>query len=231
MHHTLLAGHKKTGVTLQTLDSEHFDHGVILDQTPAPGFDIPNPDSCTVPQLLEVVSSKSTQMLVNGIRNGIFVPPLKDAGWRSSQGEKNLIHATKIKPEDRHIDWKNWTLAEIFRRNRVLGPLWSMAQTGKLGVRKRVIFTEMEEVMPLAYPGDDGESTLQPGMPFLDWMVESLPGEEPELCVRTSDSRFIRLRQLKVEGQQATDGIRAARKADLFTPDCDGWLFFNDTLQ
>lgn len=226
-----MAGHKRTGVTLQTLDSKHFDHGVILDQTPAPGFDIPNPDSCTVPQLLDVVSPKAAQMLVNGIRNGVFVPPREDVGWRSSQGEKSLIHATKIKPEDRHVDWKNWTSAEIFRRNRVLGPLWNMAQTGNHGVRKRVIFTEIEEVELLAFPGDDGSFTLQPGMPFMNSMFERLSGEEPKLCVRTSDGRFIRLRQLKAESQQAADGARAARKADLFTQGCDGWIFFNDTLQ
>lgn len=227
LHHTLLAGRTTTGVTLQTLDSEHFDHGVILDQTPAPGFDIPEPDSCTVPRLLEVVSPKAAQILVDGVRNGLFVPPVKDAGWRSSKGEKSLIHATKIKPEDRHIDWKHWTLAEILRRNRVLGPLWSFARTGERGVRKRVIFTEMEERKPVFPEGNpNGSFTRGPGIPFV-----LMAGGQPELYVRTCDGKFIFLRQLKVEGQQAADSMRAAHKADLLTSDRDGWGFFHDSFQ
>ena len=125
LHHTLLADRSRTGVTLQTLDPAQFDHGVILAQTPSPGLEVP--EHCTVPNLLDIVTPKAAQILVDGIRDGLFVRPLEDVGWRKPETEGSLIHAGKIRPEDRHIDWANWTWAEISKRNRVVGPLWSNA--------------------------------------------------------------------------------------------------------
>lgn len=238
LHHTLLSGHTRTGVTLQTLDSKHFDHGVILDQTPFPGFEIPNPHTCTVPELLKLVTPKAAQMLVNGIRNAIFVPPVKDASWRSSKGEQKLVHATKIAPEDRHINWKNWTSTEIFKRNRLLGPLWSMASARKQDrncppVMKRIIFTELEEVDPPEVVKDDVPLIPEPGLPFVKDNQAIEPGQPRRLYVYTSDGKFIWLRQLKVEGQQSTDGVRASLKAGILEPNMirDGWSHFIDPLQ
>ena len=238
LHHTLLAGHTRTGVTLQTLDFKHFDHGVILDQTPPPGFEIPNPNSCTVPELLKLVTPKAAQMLVNGIRNGVFVPPVKDASWRSSKGEQKLIHATKIAPEDRHINWRDWSLAEIFKRNRVLGPLWSLARVGEQDhdrppIMKRIIFTEIEEADPPEVLKADGSLIHEPGLPFVNDNQPTEPGQLKRLYICTSDSKFICLRQVKVEGQQATDGVRAGLKAGILEPNMikEGWSHFLEPLR
>ncbi|KAL2013779.1 hypothetical protein VTN00DRAFT_1304 [Thermoascus crustaceus] len=220
LHHTLLAGRTRTGVTLQTLHHEHFDHGVILDQTPAPGFEIPNPDSCTVPELLELVAPKGAEILVNGIRNRIFIPPVKDAGWRAAEGG-DVIHAAKIKPEDRHINWASWTWTDISRRNRVLGPLWSKALVlndspdgNHSFQQKRIIFTKMEEVERLR--GSD-QLALIPGVPFTDATLPVQPQEGKDLYVFTRDSKLIRIYEMKVEGEQAANGLRAALKARMMS--------------
>lgn len=160
-------------------------------------------------------------MLVNGIRNGLFVPPVEDVGWRSSKGQDALIHAAKIKPEDRHIDWTNWTWAKINRRNQIIGPLWSRGLSashspeGNISFQqKRVIFTEMEEVEPFA--GCDAFALI-PGVPFVDATPPVEPGQGKRLYVFTRDGKLICIRQLKVEGEQAADGVRAALKGKMLS--------------
>ncbi|GAT21689.1 methionyl-tRNA formyltransferase family protein [Aspergillus luchuensis] len=211
------AGKTKTGVTLQTLDLKHFDHGTILAQTPAPGFDIPNPDACTVPDLLNLVCPKGADILVKGIREGLFVPPVEDAGWRASEGDGPLVHAAKIKPEDRHIDWQNWSSLDISRRNRVLGPLWSKALVANNTSsekpsfqHRRVIFTNLEEVTPLK---GCNKFSVVPGLPFVDGThpIDSTKGKG--IYVFTRDGKLIKVHQMKVEGEPNADALRAALKA------------------
>lgn len=220
LHHTLLAGRNTTGVTLQTLHPKKFDNGTILSQTPPPGFDIPNVDACTVPELLNLVAPKGAQLLVDGIKNGVFVPPVQDAGWRSSESSDNLIHAAKIKPEDRHVDWANWSLLDLNRRNRVLGSLWSSALVstkptdGPLSFhRKRVILTDIEEVEP---PAGSHSFAVVPGLPFVNCPHPVEPKKNRALYVFTRDGKALRINQMKVEGEQVADGLRAAVKARMF---------------
>lgn len=221
LHHVLLAGKTRTGVTLQTLHLKHFDHGVILQQTPAPGFEIPNPESCTVPELLDLVAPKGAEILMDGVRKGLFVPPVEDAGWRASEGDEALIHATKIKPEDRHADWLNWTWEDISRRHRVLGPLWSRSlavsntQAESLSFQqRRVILTEMEEVNVLK--GSEAFS-LVPGLPFVDSAQPIDRQQGRGLYVFTRDGKLVRIHRMKVEGEQNADGVRAALKARMLS--------------
>jgi methionyl-tRNA formyltransferase len=219
-------------VTLQTLDHEHFDRGIILDQTPAPGFEIPNPETCTVPELLDLVSPKGAEILVNGIRNRIFVPPLKEAGWRAAEGGDSIIHAAKVTPEDRHIDWKNWTWDEISRRQRVLGPLWNVAlvpskslEGGVSFQKKRVIFTDIELAEVQSVRGSE-QLALLPGVPFAEGPLPQQPRGEQALYVFARDGQLLRLRELKVEGQQASDGFRAAFKTQML---CDRTIRSGDS--
>ncbi|OXV09561.1 hypothetical protein Egran_02678 [Elaphomyces granulatus] len=219
LHHTLLAGHSRTGVTLQTLHPESFDHGIILDQSPPPGIMIPNPETCTVLELLDVVAPKGAEMLVKGVRNRIFMPPLKNAGWHTPGENQKLIHAYKIKPADRHIDWSSWTWPEINRRQRVIGPLWNVAlaanksSNGDISFKsRRVIFSKIEEVEPFR---DCERFALIPGVPFIDGTLPLQPGEERGLYVFTKDSKLIRIREMKVEGEQVSDAVRAAHRAQM----------------
>ncbi|PYH99172.1 methionyl-tRNA formyltransferase family protein [Aspergillus ellipticus CBS 707.79] len=216
LHHTLLAGRTTTGVSLQTLHLKHFDHGTVLAQTPLPGFDIPSPTTCSVPDLLNLVSPKGAEILVEGIRQGLFVPPVEDAGWRASEGEV-LIHAAKIKPEDRHIDWTNWSFSEINRRNRVLGPLWSKSLVASSTPgesptfqQRRVIFTSFEEV-PLLKGCD--KFSLVPGLPFVNSTHPVEPRKGKDVYVFTRDGKLIKINEMKVEGERNANALRAALKA------------------
>ncbi|OKL58852.1 hypothetical protein UA08_05644 [Talaromyces atroroseus] len=222
LHHTLISGRKTTGITLQTLHHKHFDHGIILDQTPAP---VPNPDSCTVSELLDFLAPKGANMLVNGIRNRYFVPPLKEVGSRatvySDDGSNKFAHAAKITPEDRHIDWQNWTWTQISRRQRVLQPLWNKALvptrkktdgdiTQNLNGR-RIIFGDLQPVPQETVPESEGLKLL-PGVPFIS------TGQKSSLFVYTVDGQLLRLSRLKVEGDKFNDALIAAQKARMFSP-------------
>lgn len=215
-----MAGRTLTGITLQTLHHKNFDHGVIISQTPAPGLEIPNPDSCTVPELLNLVAPEGAKLLVDGINDGLFVPPVKSAGWLPAEGNETLVHAAKIKPEDRHIDWGNWTMQDITRRNRVIGPLWSRALvpmnlgTANLSFyRKRVILTDVEEVEP---PKGCDSFSLVPGLPFANASYPVGPKKGRALYVYTHDGKVLRINQMKVEGEAVAEGLRAAIKAHMF---------------
>ncbi|KKZ66095.1 methionyl-tRNA formyltransferase [[Emmonsia] crescens] len=222
LHHTLLAGETRTGVTLQTLDTREFDHGVILDQTPPPGFNIPNPDTCDVPRLLDLVSNKGAQMLVDGIRNRVFVPPLKGVGWHKPGNEAALRHAGKISPEDRHINWSSWTAQEINRRQRALGLLWSNAVIGadspvsaNNGQKKRVIFTKMELDESCSLGGLDSIK-LDPGVIFaLPDAQTKADGLDRPLYVTTCDRKIFRIDELRVQDRGSAPAYRAAKKAKL----------------
>ncbi|KAJ5709964.1 methionyl-tRNA formyltransferase family protein [Penicillium malachiteum] len=219
LHHTLLAGRSTTGVTLQTLHHKSFDHGTILSQTPAPGFEIPSPNSCTVPELVNLVAPQGAQLLVDGIENGLFVPPVKDAGWRADEDD-DLIHAAKIKPEDRHLDWMAWNLLNIQRRFRVLGPLWNKALVPTTATDlpteftyKRVILTDTEEVEP---PKGSTSLSVVPGVPFANAVYPVGPKKGRALYVYTKDGKTLRINKMKVEGEQEAEGLRAAIKARMF---------------
>ncbi|KAK2871901.1 hypothetical protein FQN49_002708 [Arthroderma sp. PD_2] len=222
LHHTLLAGEKTTGITLQTLDTAKFDHGLILDQTPAPGFPIPDPDSCDLPRLLKLVSAKGAEMLVNGIRKRLFVPPLNAVSQQALVNEDALRPARKIKPEDRHIIWNSWSWDAIRRRQIVLGAIWSTAalsptaqSAGQPVQRKRVIFGNMKPVDTL--PGDNTAPALEPGVPFT-FNDPSKKKEDGRLYVFTSDEKLLEIEEMKVEGDKMTSAYRAALKAKLVDP-------------
>ncbi|EEH43410.1 methionyl-tRNA formyltransferase [Paracoccidioides brasiliensis Pb18] len=218
LHHTLLAGETRTGVTLQTLDAKKFDHGIILDQTPPPGFSIPDPDTCDVPRLLNLVSEKGAQMLVEGIRNRVFVPPLKGVGWLKPVEGVSLRYAGKITSEDRHINWKSWTADEISRCQRVLGLLWNNAVVrvapGGNHEHKRVIFTKMEVVDSI--PGSPCSTQIDPGLVFAVSDPETeTDGLDQSLYVTTSDKKIFRIHEIKVQGQSSAPAYRAAKKANM----------------
>ncbi|KAL8868223.1 MAG: hypothetical protein Q9174_005128, partial [Haloplaca sp. 1 TL-2023] len=126
LHYTLLSGQKYTGVTLQTLDPTHFDKGKIIAQTPYPGIEH---GTETVEELRDLTAPIGASMLVDGLRNKRFIPPIVHAGW-ANQGHvpTGYVYAGKIRPSMRHIDWENWSTTEILRKQRVIGPLWNTTE-------------------------------------------------------------------------------------------------------
>jgi methionyl-tRNA formyltransferase len=180
-------------------------------------------------------------MLVKGIQNRVFVPPLKDAGWRATADSNDILHAAKITPEDRHVNWQNWTWADINCRQRVLGSLWSKAlapakpsegQDTTSYEEKRIIFDEIEEA-PHHFPESE-RLALLPGVPFIRGHVSSQsPGDDKALYVYTRDGRLLRLGKMKVEGDKTKDSLISALKARMFSPNTvsfenvDFSLFYN----
>ncbi|KAK1724670.1 formyl transferase [Colletotrichum acutatum] len=150
LQHTLLQGRTHTGITLQTLDHKAFDHGDILAQTPLPG--IPIPENCTTQQLLDVVTPPAAEMLVDGLRRGVHVPPHVNVGWAYSSSNfeedsnKAPPHAPKITNHDRWIAWSEWTAAEVATRQRVLGGVWSSAVNQTTDTEKRIKLGRVEAV-------------------------------------------------------------------------------------
>jgi len=138
----IMSGSKVTGVTLQTLDEKSFDHGIVLAQTPKNGLPIPKGYECTYSDLLEFITPKAAEILVQGIRDRIFLPPLSDAGWYTP---KYLQHAPKITPADRQIDWREWRAIHIERRYRALDRLWNNIYI-EIDKFQRCIFEDIEVV-------------------------------------------------------------------------------------
>ena len=144
IQHTLLNRKTHTGVTVQTMHPTKFDHGMILAQTPQPGLSVP--DQCTPTSLAEVLGPLGSEMLCKAVKDGLFVPPLRDIG--PSLPVRQASHAPKIHPEDRRINWNDMTAADVVLRDRVLGRLWDMTTYERCmdgremrQPRKRVTFT------------------------------------------------------------------------------------------
>ncbi len=209
LHHTLLAGRRRTGITLQTLHPQHFDHGTILAQTPYPGFEIPEPGNCTVRQLLGLVAPKGADMLVQGIRDRLYVPPLKEVGWfHGREDAQNLRRAPKVTSEDRHVDWNSWTAEDVLRRNRVIGPLWNMATCRESSApEKRIIWDSGFKATAVTANPD-----LLPGVPFADGQ-----SKEHNLLVGTCDGKILEIDNAKVEGEKSTRPWLAAGRAGMMS--------------
>ncbi|KAI0105172.1 Formyltransferase [Hypoxylon sp. NC0597] len=152
LQHAILAGRSFTGVTLQTLDAAHFDHGLVL----ARSRPVLMPDDCEFEDLLTAIKPIAADLLVQGLRDGVHVPPLEEAGWEAVPGVgagagavavaiEEPIPAPKVTTQDRQILPSR--VPDMQRRNRALGPLWFWSRDRR-GARKRVIVDGMWSVRP-----------------------------------------------------------------------------------
>ncbi|KAK8045096.1 formyl transferase [Apiospora rasikravindrae] len=170
LHHALLRRMDVTGVSLQTLDPHEFDKGLVLAQSRDDDL-IKIPPRCTVPQLLELVTPVGARILVQGLRDGVHVPPLEEqSGVAKSQDQgATVFHAPKIEPKDRDLH-ENFTffnkeqadnrptngpflparlrqagpVDSIVLAQRVMGPLWFLAMEKRGGAIKRVIIDKAD---------------------------------------------------------------------------------------
>ncbi|TDZ31540.1 Methionyl-tRNA formyltransferase [Colletotrichum spinosum] len=150
LHHTLLQRRTHTGVTLQTLHPKSFDHGTVLAQTPLPG--IPIPENCTTQDLHDIVTPLAAELLIDGLRRGVHVPPHKDVGWQPTDEElRNLSHAPKLTKDDRKLKWGKMSAEDVVLRQRVVGPVWCEATRVSDGKKLRLI---LENVRLPEQPAD-----------------------------------------------------------------------------
>jgi hypothetical protein len=142
-------------VTLQTLDHRSFDHGQILAQTEPPGIEIP--PHCSYDELLQMVTPKASEILMNGLRDRLFLPPIVDVG---RYDQKPLKIAPKITSEDRRINWLNWNATTILRQSRALGRAWTILEDIN-GKKLRVAFEDVQEVTDLKQLLDQNSLTVE----------------------------------------------------------------------
>lgn len=161
-------------------------------------------------------------MLIKGIRNRLFVPPLNPLIRQTTLEGRELRPASKIKPENRHVAWNSWNWDAIRRRQIVLGALWSTAATSPtipgeehFVRRKRIIFGNMKLVDSTRLT-DDIPFT-KPGVPFT-FKDPTNKRDEGRLFVFTSDGKLLEIEEMKVEGDRMAPAYRAALKAKLVDP-------------
>ncbi|KAL7824122.1 formyl transferase [Trichoderma gracile] len=213
IHHAMMRGDEFTGVSLQTLDPKAFDHGTVLAQTPSPG--LPIPSNATLQHLTEDLAKVGAEMLVQGLRDGLHVPPYRDAGWMAEQlhGE-DLVHAPKVGKGESHVNWLEWEPSDFERFVNIFGTIWTHARNDK-GKFKRVLFLDAESVSVDEVVGREEEVVFR---------VEEAESEGRDVprTVRVDDERdavyvqtalggWVRVRSVKVDGktmQKARIGLR-----------------------
>lgn len=205
LHHTLLSGCQRSGVTVQTLHPEHFDQGTILAQTPHPGFE----HRCsTVPELLTLMSSKAAEMLVQSISNYLYVQSAKSSNdLQDDRITATARSAPKITSQDRFIDWNSWSAEVIIRRHLAIGPLWSFVKNSQI-VRRLIWttgFTISDEVAD--------RTELPFGRLVVFGKEECI--DEQVAYVRTCDDRVLKVDRIKIEGGVETTPLRGGKKAKM----------------
>ncbi|KAL8694741.1 MAG: hypothetical protein Q9218_000667 [Villophora microphyllina] len=210
LHHTLLENRTTTGVTLQTLHPKEFDKGKIIAQTPYPGI---KHTAESVEQLRDLTAPLGAQILLDGIRDRLFVPPVQEVGWyRGSQNSTTFSHASKIGPKHRHIDWTTWSADEILWRQRIIGPLWSFTELlirdkdGERKETKRLIWDHGFRLL-------QEESYLFPaiGHPI----IVGLSKPTKKMYIRTCDGCVLVADKVKIEGGPTADAFLAVRARSL----------------
>lgn len=213
LQHILLAGETVTGVTLQSLDDKCFDHGIILAQTKPPFLAIPHPDRCNYLELLNFITPQAASLLVEGIENGVFVPPLvKVSGPKPAL----LRHAPKITSVDKQINWRCWCSSIIDRRRRALGRLWTNIWVDANEVR-RFLFEDIEIVAIPDALTKIGVTETNPAIrtwdavPDVQFLFYSESGlaekikwpyvdDGEAIIIATRDGNAVRVKEITVEG-------------------------------
>jgi methionyl-tRNA formyltransferase len=88
-------------------------------------------------------------MLVQGIRKGVHLPPLRNVGWTPDDNERKAIqHAPKLTTHHRQVNWASWSAADLVTHHRVLGSLWCLALHTSGAVKRLIV----EDVEIIPYP-------------------------------------------------------------------------------
>jgi len=207
---------QQCGVTLQTLDANTFDTGVILAQPPPHG--IPRKEKCTYFDLLNYLTPIAATTLVQGLRDRVFVPPLKDVGWLrnikpSTENDKakltQIVHAPKITSANRCVNWTSDSAISIERRYRAFGRLWTEILFAG-GVKKRIILEDMELVpMPgvieglLKHASTTRKGTVQVSVETMRQVRFMVTGAKTSVDETTKEKEYLKPRFFVVDGDAA----------------------------
>lgn len=191
LQHALLKRRRSTGVSLQTMHPTEFDRGVVLARSGRVGI----PADARWQGLLETLAPLGAEVLVRGLEEGVFVPPLVGLGAEDVDGGE-LAHAPKITPEDRRVLWGVWGAEEVVLRDRVLGRLWVGSLEGRTG---RAVFAGPWRVVEGEVGGvEAGRAVLVPGF----W------GLGEEVGFGTADGRVVVPAGITIDGGKKGQGGR-----------------------
>ena len=145
-------------------------------------------------------------MLVQGLRDGLHLPPYKDAGWKAADlVDVDLVHAPKIAKAEGQVDWTAWSPDDWVRRVRVLESVWATLINDK-GDVKRLVFHDGEvvEMGPV-----DGvlAGRYANGQDFEAHVGTSQDGS----CLVMLEKGYVRVKKVTVDGKQVQDAATALR--------------------
>ncbi|ETN42338.1 uncharacterized protein HMPREF1541_01492 [Cyphellophora europaea CBS 101466] len=211
VHWAIMLGRKHTGVTIQSLHPTKFDEGVILDQTPAPGI----PVNHKWGGLNDTLAGFGADMLVNAVRNRLYMPPYKPLPPRNFD---EVALAPKIASEHRRVDFNTLSADDILRRRDALMKLYAFARNRNMAPVRLILGPEISELSQ-----DDAEihaiCKWQPiGQPFAIRTHDGEVLDGGSILVNTVDGKTLSIRKMTVEGHPPMNAYAAARSANLMMP-------------
>jgi methionyl-tRNA formyltransferase len=200
---TLLNLDRETGVTIQTLDPQRFDHGSILLQTSPP---LRVAKDTSYKALHDTLAEQGAEMLVETLRRGLFIPPLEPV-----EPKYQPSMARKVTPEDEHIVWDAWTAHEMQLRAEMFGSVWTelgSENAEDTAPRKRTILSGIR-VLDWKPPAEMADL----GLGCFRYVKREQPFEE--LMVLRCKEGWVRVGAVKVESKKEIEGgtwIRSLQK-------------------
>jgi hypothetical protein len=91
----------------------------VLDQTPYPGMKIPDKDTISIIDLNRLLAPLGADLLVNAIRNKLYVPPYDVVPPTLNETEVTLAPKTGL--TTRSVDFQTMSRDALLRRNRGIG--------------------------------------------------------------------------------------------------------------
>ncbi|OAA57673.1 Methionine tRNA Formyltransferase-like protein [Cordyceps fumosorosea ARSEF 2679] len=215
IHHAYLRGDPFTGVSLQTLDPRAFDHGTVLAQTPEPG--IPIAPGQTFAQLRDELAARGAEMLVQGLRDRVHVPPHEVATGGEGAGGGGLVHAPKMSKADAEVRWAEWRAEDWRRRMSVFGAAWTRCAVAAAAgqEKKRVLFTKGGAADAVAGREEEEERTIrvfEEGAADGGREVRVRVDEASGTCyVEDAEGAWVAVERAKLEGEREKDAAAALR--------------------
>lgn len=174
------------------------------------------PEDATPSSLVQLLAPIGAELLVQGLRNHLYAPPVTALSPLSpSQIDeltdgKGIAQAPKMTPGHKMINWKTITAADLQTCLRVHGSCWDNVTYKRITASsesKRIIFTKLGR--PSWSTGPKIESGTSPGCVNVEYDSEGNCWP----IVMTSDGIFFTVEECTVEGGAKGEGRKDLKKA------------------
>lgn len=186
LHHALLEGRTSLGVTLQTLDHEQFDHGLIIEQE---SFELPQNGMIGIDELTGFMAEKAAQVLKHCLEHHQYRSG--NAREQAPLSEGQTAFAGKIEPAAARPDWSTWSTERILRTSRAMGGVWSLLQSHRKGKPEKPERFRWHDLRVWSDPPEDEHiANATPGVPVV-WQTESESEKWHGVAIRTADGELL----------------------------------------